>query len=108
MRYWNQAAECMDAAELKALQDKRLVDTVQRMYQNTPYYRKKMDEMGVKPSHIRGTEDLHLLPFTTKSDLRDHYPFGTFAVPQEEVVRVHASSGTTGKPTVVGYTARDI
>ena len=98
----------MDQAKLKQLQDARLVDTVNRMYQNTPYYRKKMDDAGVKPSDIRGIRDLHLLPFTTKTDLRDNYPFGTFAVPQKDVVRVHASSGTTGKSTVVGYTAEDI
>ena len=106
--YWNQAAECMDPKELKELQGKRLVDTVRRMYANTPYYAEKMKAAGLSPGDIRGLEDLHRLPFTTKSDLRDNYPFGTFAVPMEEVVRVHASSGTTGKQTVVGYTRRDI
>ena len=93
---------------LKELQDERLRDTVRRVYQNVPFYREKMQRVGLTPRDIRGTEDLHLLPFTEKQDLRNAYPFGTFAVPQSEVVRIHASSGTTGKPTVAGYTGGDI
>ncbi len=106
--YWNESVECMEKDELKKIQSERLVATVKRMYDNTPYYRKKMDEAGVKPEDIKSVDDLHLLPFTYKTDLRDNYPFGTFALPLEEVTRIHASSGTTGKQTVVGYTANDI
>ncbi len=106
--YWNEKIECMEKDELKKLQSERLVDTVKRMYENTPYYRKKMDDAGVKPEDIKSVDDLHLLPFTYKTDLRDNYPFGTFALPLEQVTRIHASSGTTGKQTVVGYTDNDI
>jgi phenylacetate-CoA ligase len=81
---------------------------VERVYQNVPFYRKKMQEMGISPEDIRGIEDLQRLPFTTKNDLRDNYPYGMFAVPMSEIVRIHASSGTTGKPTVVGYTRKDL
>jgi phenylacetate-CoA ligase len=94
--------------ELRALQLERLRDTVQRAYHLVPFYRKKFDEAGVKPEDIKSLEDLQKLPFTTKQDLRDNYPFGLFAVPMEQVVRIHSSSGTTGKPTVVGYTERDL
>ena len=76
------------------------------MYQNVPFYRHTFDEWGVHPDDLRELGDLARFPFTTKQDLREHYPFGMFAVPREQVVRIHASSGTTGKPTVVGYTAR--
>ena len=105
---WNEAKECMSRDEMTTLQSKRLVKTVERVYHNVEYYRKKMQAMGVEPGDINGIEDLHKLPFTTKTDLRDTYPFGLFAAPQSEIVRVHASSGTTGKATVVGYTRRDI
>lgn len=105
---WNETKECMSRDEMNALQSARLVKTVDRVYHNVPFYRKKMQEMGLEPGDIRGIEDLHKLPFTTKSDLRDTYPFGLFAAPQSEIVRVHASSGTTGKATVVGYTRRDL
>lgn len=81
---------------------------MKRVYHNVEFYRKKMQQMGLEPGDIRGIEDLNKLPFTTKEDLRENYPFGLFAVPQSEVVRVHASSGTTGKATVVGYTRKDI
>jgi phenylacetate-CoA ligase len=81
---------------------------VERVYHNVPFYRKKMQELGIGPEDIRGIEDLRRLPFTTKQDLRDNYPFGLFAVPAAEIVRLHASSGTTGKPTVVGYTRKDL
>ncbi len=105
---WNEEYETMPRAELRALQLERLQETVERVYARVPYYRQKMDEAGVAPSDIRGLDDLCRLPFTTKEDLRQNYPFGLFTVPLDRVVRVHASSGTTGKPTVVGYTRRDI
>jgi phenylacetate-CoA ligase len=105
---WNEEFETLPREALEALQFKRLKDLVERVYTSVPYYRKKMDEEGVKPSDLKGLQDLRELPFTTKEDLRLNYPFGLFAVPFERVVRIHASSGTTGKPTVVGYTKRDI
>lgn len=105
---WNETKECMSRDEMTVLQSARLVKTVDRVYHNVPFYRKKMQQLGIEPGDIRGLEDLSKLPFTTKSDLRDNYPFGLFAVPQSEIVRVHASSGTTGKATVVGYTRRDL
>jgi phenylacetate-CoA ligase len=108
MEIWNRHFECMEREELKKVQSERLRETVERVYYNVPYYRNKMQEAGLGPEHIQTTDDLHKLPFTTKQDLRDNYPFGLFAVPMSEIVRVHASSGTTGKPTVVGYTHRDI
>lgn len=95
-------------AELRALQLERLKWTIAHAYENVPHYRRKFDAAGVKPSDLNSLEDLAKFPFTTKADLRDNYPFGLFAVPREKVVRIHASSGTTGKPTVVGYTQRDI
>jgi phenylacetate-CoA ligase len=98
----------MERTELRKLQDERIRETVDRVYFNVPYYRNKMQEAGIGPEHITSADDLQKLPFTTKQDLRDNYPFGLFAVPMSEIVRVHASSGTTGKPTVVGYTRRDI
>jgi len=105
---WNEAKECMSRDELAALQSKRLVKVVNRVYHNVEYYRKRMQEAGIEPGDIRGIEDLPKLPYTTKDDLRDTYPFGLFAAPQSEIVRIHASSGTTGKATVVGYTRKDI
>ncbi|MCR4788488.1 MAG: phenylacetate--CoA ligase [Lachnospiraceae bacterium] len=105
---WNESKECMSRDELMNLQSKRLVKTVDRVYHNVEYYRKKMQSVGIEPGDIRGVEDIHKLPYTTKDDLRDTYPFGLFATPMSEIVRVHASSGTTGKATVVGYTRRDI
>lgn len=105
---WNETKECMSRDEMTVLQSARLVKTVDRVYHNVPFYRKKMQQLGIEPGDIRGIEDLPKLPFTTKNDLRDNYPFGLFAVPQSEIVRVHASSGTTGKATVVGYTRRDL
>ncbi|MEO2065413.1 MAG: phenylacetate--CoA ligase, partial [Desulfurobacteriaceae bacterium] len=94
--------------ELRKIQIERLKETVQRAYHLVPFYRKKFDEAGVKPEDIKTLEDIQKLPFTTKQDLRDNYPFGLFAVPLEQVVRIHSSSGTTGKPTVVGYTESDL
>ena len=100
--------ETLSRAEMEALQLERLQETVARVYEKVPYYRAKMDEKGVKPQDIQSLADLAKLPFTTKQDMRDTYPFGLFAVPQDELVRIHASSGTTGKPTVVGYTRGDL
>jgi len=105
---WNEAKECMSRDELANLQSKRLVKTVDRVYHNVEYYRKKMQEAGVEPGDINGIEDIYKLPYTTKNDLRDTYPFGLFASPMSDIVRTHASSGTTGKATVVGYTRKDI
>ena len=105
---WNETKECMSLDEKMTLQSARLVKQVDRVYHNAAYYRKKMQEAGLEPGDIRGIEDISKLPYTTKDDLRDNYPFGLFAVPREQIVRVHASSGTTGKATVVGYTRRDI
>lgn len=105
---WNEEFETLPREALEALQVKRLKALIERVYAAVPYYKAKMDEAGVRPSDIRGMGDLRKLPFTTKEDLRKNYPFGLFAVPFERVVRIHASSGTTGKPTVVGYTKNDI
>lgn len=106
--YWNSQMETMDIRDLRKLQGERLRAVVERVYKNVPYYAEKMKKAGVKPEDINSVDDLKKLPFTYKTDLRDNYPFGTFAVPLSDVVRVHASSGTTGKPTVVGYTKDDI
>ena len=107
-KYWNEAMECAKPHEMEALQSFRLSQTVRRIYENVPHYRKKMDDAGVKPDDIKSVKDLSKLPFTIKQDLRDTYPYGLFAVPMSDVVRVHASSGTTGKQIVVGYTKNDI
>ncbi len=100
--------ETMPREDLEKLQLMRLQNMVARVYENVPFYRKKLDERGVRPEHIKKLEDVALLPFTEKQDLRNHYPFGLFAVSRENIVRIHSSSGTTGKATVVGYTKRDI
>ena len=105
---WNESKECMSRDEMHALQSARLVKMVERVYYNVPFYRKKMQEMGLELGDVKGIEDITKLPFTTKSDLRDNYPFGLLAVPRSEIVRVHASSGTTGKATVVAYTRKDL
>ena len=105
---WNVPAETMPRPDLAALQLSRLQSLVQQAYRRVPFYRQSFDQARVRPEQIRTLDDLRRLPWTQKSDLRDHYPFGLFAVPREEVVRVHASSGTTGKPTVVGYTRGDL
>jgi len=107
-RYWNRAVETMDREQLEALQLKRLCATVQKVYDNVPHYRQKMQEKGMLPGDIKTLANLRDLPITVKQDLRDTYPFGLFAVPMEDIVRIHASSGTTGKQTVVGYTSKDI
>ena len=108
MNYYKPEIECAPRSELEALQSYRLSRTVRRVYENVAPYRKKMDEAGVKPEDIKSIADLQKLPFTDKQDLRDNYPYGMFASPMKDVVRIHASSGTTGKQTVVGYTAHDI
>lgn len=108
MSYWDIEKECMPREYLENLQLRRLKETVYRVYAFVPAYKAKMDEAGIRPDDINSLEDIQKLPFTTKQDLRDNYPFGLFAVPMSEVVRVHSSSGTTGKPTVVGYSKRDI
>ena len=100
--------ETLSRAEMESLQLARLQETVARVYEKVPYYRAKMQEKGITPQDIQSLADLQKLPFTTKQDMRDTYPFGLFAVPQQELVRIHASSGTTGKPTVVGYTRGDL
>lgn len=106
--YWEPDGECMDREELEQLQLERLQATLNRVYGHVPFYRKRFDAMGISPEDIASLSDLSRLPFTTKEDLRDNYPYGLFAVPMREVVRVHASSGTTGSPTGVGYTRNDI
>jgi phenylacetate-CoA ligase len=108
MNYWQPKLELMERKELEELQLQRLKSVVEKVYKNVPFYEKKFKQAGITPEDIKSLKDLAKLPTTKKQDLRDNYPFGLFAVPLEEVVRVHASSGTTGKPTVVGYTAKDI
>ena len=106
--FWNETVECMSRDRLEQLQSERLSTMVERLYCNVPFYRQRFQQQGIEPGDITHVGQLKDLPFTTKQDLRDNYPFGLFAVPATEVVRVHASSGTTGKPTVVGYTRKDI
>ncbi|MBI2809351.1 MAG: phenylacetate--CoA ligase [Candidatus Melainabacteria bacterium] len=105
---WNSQLECLTRADLEQLQLKRLVQTAQRTYERVPFYRKAFDDAGIRPDSIKSLADLRLLPFTRKTDLREHYPFGLFSEPLSNVSRLHASSGTKGKPTVVGYTRADI
>lgn len=107
-KYWNKNMECATRDEMRALQSFRLSQTVRRVYENVPYYRERMEKAGVTPDDIHGVDDLKKLPFTMKQDLRDTYPYGLFAVPMDQVVRLHASSGTTGKQIVVGYTQNDL
>ncbi len=108
VNYWEEEIETLPRVGLESIQLRRLKHLVARVYKTVEPYRKKMDDAGVKPEDIQTLADLQKLPFTVKDDLRDNYPFGLFTVPLNEIVRVHASSGTTGKPTVVGYTAKDI
>jgi len=105
---WNKEAECMPEDKLKQLQLKRLKNTVLKAYERVPYYRKKFDEAGFKPKDLKTLEDIRKIPFTSKADLREVYPFGMFASPLSEIVEIHMSSGTTGKPVVAGYTRSDI
>ncbi|HEY5523156.1 MAG TPA: phenylacetate--CoA ligase, partial [Desulfuromonadaceae bacterium] len=106
--FFNEEFETLPRPALEALQLKRLQSTLERVYANVPFYKASYDTLGIKPSIVTSLEDLQKLPFTTKQDMRDSYPYGLFAAPMEEIVRIHASSGTTGKPTVVGYTQKDI
>ncbi|TWJ19883.1 phenylacetate--CoA ligase family protein [Geobacter argillaceus] len=106
--YFNEEFETMPKAALESLQLKRLQNVLERVYANVPFYRNSFDKAGIRPGDVKGLADLQRLPFTTKQDMRDSYPYGLFAAPLEEIVRIHASSGTTGKPTVVGYTRKDI
>ena len=106
--YWEQEKECISREDLAQLQLERLQSTLYRVATHVPFYRRKFKELGISPEEISSLEDLRKLPFTTKQDLRDNYPYGLFAVPLREVVRIHASSGTTGQATVVGYTHNDI
>jgi phenylacetate-CoA ligase len=107
-KYWDEKFESMPAAELQKSQLRKLKETVEWVYERVPFYRRKLDEAGMKPKSIKALEDIAKLPFTVKNDLRDNYPFGLCAVPLSQVVRVHASSGTTGKPITGPYTAEDL
>lgn len=107
MKHWNKE-ESLGRKGMKKLQGERLAKVCQRVYESVPFYKKAFDKAKIKPSQIRSIDDIAGLPFTTKLDLRDNYPFGMFAVPMKEIVRIHASSGTTGNPTTVGYTRYDI
>ena len=108
MQYYNEKIETMPYEQMKELQSERLINTVKHAYENVAPYKAKMDEIGLKPEDIKSIDDLKKLPFTLKTDLRDNYPYGMFAVPMDQIARIHASSGTTGKQTVVGYTKEDI
>ena len=105
---FNPEIETMPLPQLRKLQNERIKELVSYLYTNVPFYKNKFDVQNIKPASIKGVEDLHLLPFTKKNDLRDNYPFGLFAVPRTEMLRIHCSSGTTGKPTVVAYTKEDL
>ena len=105
---WNENKECMQREQMRALQGKRLHKIVNYVYHNVPFYRAKLQELDITPDDITSIDDITKLPFTTKKDLRDNYPFGLQAAPQSEIIRIHASSGTTGNPTIVGYTRKDI
>ena len=106
--YWNKPMETMDRAQMSELQSARLIQQVRRAYRQVPFYREQLQKSGMLPEEIRTIEDIDKMPFITKQDMRDNYPYGLFAVPLAEIVRLHASSGTTGKHTVVGYTSRDL
>lgn len=108
MSFYQPEIECASQDYLHAIQSQKLLKMIRNAYENIPFYREKFQEIGLEPSDIHSIDDIGKLPFTVKGDLRDHYPFGLFAVPQSDLVRIHASSGTTGKPTVVGYTVHDI
>ena len=108
MEFWDEKMETMSRDEMTAFQGARLGDTVKYAYDNTGFYRKKLDGAGIAPEDIRSLEDITRLPFMTKSDLRDNYPYGLCAIPQEDIIRIHASSGTTGKPTPVFYSPKDL
>lgn len=105
---WNKEVECLSRNSMDELQLERLKHIVRYAYENVPFYQKRFDETGLKPEHIKSLKDIEKIPFTTKDDLRDNYPFSLFAVPMKKIIRLHASSGTTGKPIVVGYTKNDM
>ena len=106
--YWDREIETMSREGLENLQSQRLRETVRRVYERVPFYRQAFKDKGIEPGDIKSLADLSKLPFTVKQDLRDNYPYGLFAAPMSDIVRIHASSGTTGKPSVVGYTRQDI
>ncbi|NMA96474.1 MAG: phenylacetate--CoA ligase [Clostridiales bacterium] len=106
--FWSKDLECMAREDMKSLQLERLKKTVKKVYENVPFYKDRLSSIGFDPNHIKTLDDLKNIPFTVKDDLRDNYPYNMFAVPIKEIVRLHASSGTTGKPTVVGYTKKDL
>jgi len=106
--FWNKELECINEERLRELQLQRLKEVVRRVYEKVPFYRKKFEEAGFKPEDIKSLEDIRYLPFTSKIDMRETYPFGLLAVPLSEIVEIHTSSGTTGKPVVAGYTWKDI
>ena len=108
MNYFQKEIECMPREEMKKLQNEKLVKAINYTYENSAFYKKRFDEAGIKPEDIKSVEDLRKIPFTTKQDFTDNYPFGLFARPMKDIVRIHASSGTTGKPKVVGYTKHDM
>lgn len=108
LMFWDKQLECIEPEKLREIQLQRLKEIVKRVYEKVPFYRKKFDEAGIKPEDIRSLEDIKYLPFTSKNDMREAYPFGLFAVPLSEIVEIHTSSGTTGKPVVAGYTVKDI
>ena len=105
---WNDEFETLPREVLESLQVKRLKQVAEHVYSTVPFYRQQFDKSRVRPEQIKSLDDLQRLPFTLKQDMRDNYPYGLFARPLDQIVRIHASSGTTGKPTVVGYTRRDI
>ena len=107
-KYWNEEIECMPREQMKKLQDERLAAQVKHVWDNVPYYRKMMEDKGVTPDDVKSTDDLHKLPFLTKADLREAYPYGLLAKPLDECVRIHSTSGTTGKRVVAFYTQHDI
>jgi len=106
--YWNKTIETMEHTEMEHLQSKRLSAVVEYMYRQVPFYRERMQQQGLLPQDVTTLGDISKVPFTEKQDMRNNYPYGLFAVPPSEIIRIHASSGTTGKPTVVGYTKRDL
>lgn len=108
MKYFNEQIETADRDTIREIQLQRLKKQVRFTYDNVPHYRKKLDDAGFSPDDIKTLEDIRHIPFSTKTDMRDNYPYGLFAVPMKKIVRIHASSGTTGKPTVVGYTKEDL
>ena len=107
-KYWQKEIETASREEIREIQNQRLVKTIKHVYENVEPYRKRMEEAGLTPNDIKSVDDLKKLPFTVKQDLRDYYPYGLFAVPMKDVLRLHASSGTTGKQIVVGYTKNDL